>query len=974
MPYLPAIHMRAFQPLVLSGLVFWLAGGLPVSQSMAAGEPQRNTARSVHEPIPLPADATVTQGRLSNGLSFAISPMTHREGKRSSVIFLLQIEAGSLHEEDDQIGAAQLSARFAASGSLNPDPEGFQRTLESLNSSRTLRVYTNFDSTRFVLSVPVEPGDSISSADVARAIDLLGSIVSSKRILPDQTHQSGIERARRDVISGQLAWAGPSQRITAKVLPDMLGDSLLASRIPIYSQAQLEETDSEAIAAFINSRYTPSVSTLVISGPVDQKVVRRVIERSLGPIEGRPPGDPPLLDIRGTRRATIRIEGDPAIAGDVVQLLVVDEPAAAIDSDHAVRNQLTELVAIEALSRRLRTLSGLDGRATLQAGAFTNPDAGSYRLNLLSVSGASGSWPKLTREAVATVRSAREHGFSIDEIDTARRAVLDAIDAEVASEGDASPQRRAAVLASQMSRGDTIMSRSQYRLIAQTLAPGIDPDDAKQAIGTLFDAQALGTLVVSAAASPEPHQVAHQITVANQIDPLTVSQAIAPSTGGAALDDIQPPSRSAGVVALSHAASFDITSATLSSGVRLHHRMMNPGSDRVEIAVSFLGGVFEETESTRGYTEAISALRGRLASRSHPGRELAAVLDRHNIDFDIRVSADAVTFRISSSSDDFERAVRLLGLLATEPVIEPVAFERWRASALATAAVARTEPTRAALAAYELNIQPVSSDLARAGDDEAVRLLQLDRVNDWLCSIVRESPMSVAIVGDVDRAEALRFATVWLGGVSPRPLPAPDRLSSLHAQPDRHGPISIHSELDLATHAAAVVVGFRAADANSFADALALDVAASILTQRLGARFGPSGETSGSVVVFNFDGEIFPDSGRFWLRALVDPSDAETAQAALESELRVLAERPPSDDEIKRAIAGLRERAARRLESSGAWASALVRSEGLAGQPLASLSVLPPLIEQVTPEAVSEAVVRYNRPERSFRITILPRE
>lgn len=962
----PTIPMPVFRSLTLCGLLAWLAIGCG-APSLRAAHTEPTERQRAAEPIPIPPDESVVQGSLSNGLRFAIAPTPAREGGSNTIIFLLQIGAGSAHEHDDQIGAAQLAAKLSADGTLSADAESYQRTLDSLKAGRSLRSVSTYDSTRFVLGVPLEAGEHLSSADISRAMDLLGSVLSGSG---EGLDGARLERARQDIVASQLAWAGPSQRITAKVLPEMMGDSILARRVPIYSAADLEPTDVDALSEYVGSWYGPEGAIVVVSGPVDPQVVRRALERSLGPLRADGTPDPPDLSVDGSRRSIVRVETDPAIVGDVVQVLVIAEPGPSPDTDVSVRARMGELLAVEALSRRLRTLAHREDSATLQAGAFTNPDAGAYRINILSVSGRSGSWEKLTREAVATVRSAMELGFTAGELDAARRVVLDGIDAEAASERDASPEYRAAKIASQLARSESVSSPEHYRRLARAILPTIGSEEVRKTISELYDQQVQSTLVVSAEQAPDPDEVSRQIAIARRIDAAAVAEVTTPKPPVAELTG--KPRAAARVITLTHDSERGLTSATLDSGVRLHHRLMGEGTDRIEIALSLLGGVFEENEDTRGMTESLRALEMQPATRSQSGVSLGAAIEAASIDFDVRVQADSLTMRISTAAEDFETAMRIMGMLAREPLIEDAAFERWRATALAQAASARTEPARAALDDFERAVlQPHFGRWASPSEEE-LREMSAEQANRWLNRLVREAPMTLSIVGDIDRAIALHRAAQWMGDLPARALPSPDRLRSLPGGVPQDQPIIVRRQTMLATHAAAVVEGFRGADAQRIDDAIALELAAAILGRRLDEKIGPNGELSGSTVVLNIDGEVFSGSGRFWMRALVAPRDADRAEVILEGELRRLIESPPSEQEFERAREALRARLDRHLESPGSWADALARSEGLGGVPLATLRASSVVLDEMTPPTVSQTLGRYAVPQRAFRIRVEP--
>lgn len=920
--------------------------------------------------VPLPADPSVVRGRLGNGLRFAIAPMPAGDGDRNSVSFVLQIASGSAFERDDQIGAAKLASEIASRGEFTSDPEGFRRVVESFDDSRRsgLRAYSTFDTTRFILTVPLEHGESLSSADLGRIADALARLIDAPG---GEVTEGELGRARRDLLAQQTRWSGPSQRISARSLPVLFGDSVFADRVPIYAPADLEATTPEAVGAFARDWYAPGNATLVVSGPVEPKVVQRAIEVAFGRIE---PGDQPEVPelAIGEAASSVLVETDPAIASDIVQLMVIAPPGPRMDSEAALRDRLAERVVIEAINRRLQDLSRRDGTAALQAGAFSQPNAGGFRMSMVNVVGASGGWAKLTREAIASINSVQQIGFDGAERTEAIERVRASLEAEASASSRWSSGRVASGIADRMRHSETITSAEQMSRLGISLLPTLRAADLERAADRLFEPERLSTIIVTAGAPPTEQQVRHQIATAMAIDPVAVARAT-PLPKPRPL--VEGPLDGGDVIDLTHDASTGVTSATLSNGVRMHHRhMADPERpERVEISVAILGGRSEQCVETRGLTDAIEALEWQPATRQHSGSEVAASIEGHDIDFRVDVHPESVTFEISTRADEFEIAMRLLHVLLRDGVIETAAFDRWRVFETQATASARTEPAQVALTLYETHVTP---DLAERGASltaKDLERLNADDVNAWLKRLTSSGALTASIVGEIERDTALRIGAQSLGGLPDRSIASSSRLASPRPLRYPGEMLRMTSEASLAAPTSAVVVGFRSADRWDVADAVALDVASEVLEGRMRQRIDEHPAFAASVSVWNLDGEYYAGTGRFWARALVAPADVEAARELLASELDRLVETGPTPEEVARARRSIIERSQRRENSARSWAEALSRDGALDGQSLRVLRDRPEAARTVTPDQIRDALARYSVPERSFEITVLPR-
>jgi len=964
--------MAPFRPLSLLAVpvaaAIW-ASLPPLAMACANATGNQPERAAQNQGVPLPSDSSIHHGTLSNGLRFAISPIPKRTKGQDAVTFLLQIEVGSAYERDHQIGAALVAADLATSGQLSEDPEAFLRTLESfgVDRGRAIRSVATFDATRLLLTVPLQDDATLSSADISRIVELLAGIIDRNE---QSIREGAIEQGSRAVLANQIAWSGPSQRLTARAIPELIENRNFADRVPIYSAGDLEELGTEAVESFVRDWYTPRRAVLVVSGPVDPQVVRMVIERSLGSLKAGEAPDEPDLTIVRPGRGVIQVESDPAVSGDIVQLILIDPPAEALDTHLAMRSRLAELVAVEGLNRRLRALSQREDTAMLQAGAYTSTETGSYRMSVLTASGDPGSWARLTREAVATIASASHIGFSEAEFEAARRSVQAALDSEAASEAQAPSWQRASIIAGQISRGDVLSSKDQLRRVGSAVLPHLRPEEVRESLASLFDPRSLGTLIVTSEEKPTTAQVAHQIETARGLDPHAVAKAVPQPDRVGILDRMPEPGS---VLELSHDTEADITTALLSSGVRLHHRPMDQRPARIEIAVSLLGGAIEHTPDQTGLTEAIKALESQPATRSRTGQQIAATLAGRNISFGVRVDSESVTYQVSTTPEDFDLAMQLLHALVTQPVIEPAAFNRWRAEMLQREARARTEPAWVAFSAYQSEILRTLTHRGNDLSEAQIKAISRERASQWLDRLVASAPISVAITGDIDRTRALQSAATMFGSLPQRQPASSERFAATRNIETPRAEVTGRIHAPLATRTGAVVLGFRGADGADFEDARLLALGASILEARL-QNLARRGDTvAGSVRVLSIDGEVYRGSGRFWIRSLIEPQDADRALELLRSELDLLMADGPAPDELERALRRQSQQLQRASESPRSWALALARSDGLAGEPVGALRAPPLSPEEVSPEQIAEVLSRYaSCRTRTFSFVVLP--
>lgn len=921
--------------------------------------------------IPLPADPDIVQGQLSNGLRFAIVPVAQDAAQPAALAIVLQIRVGTAFERAGQIGAAQISAELASVGALTASDDQFGRVLESfgLDPERAVRSMSSFDTTRWTLSVPLSEDHALSSSDLARLMDIFASMLKTAELQLD--HET-VERGKRRVLSSQAAWSGASQRITARAMPDLFANENFAHRVPIYNHNDLT-LQAESVEQFVAEWYSPQRAVLVVSGPVDPALTRRAIGRAFGPIDaGKMPDEPDLRVVRRPHGVALA-ESDPGVGGDTVQLILIDPPAAPLDTHLALRDRLSELVAVEALNRRLSALAQRGDSAALRAGAFTNAQASAFRTSMLSVSGPAGSWSDLTGEAVACLQSVIRDGLLPEEFNDARASVLTALDTQAAAAVRATPASRAMTLAGQLHRGDALSSNEQIRRIASTVMPHITPEQVRQSLEYLFDVQAMSTLVVTAVERPTEPEILQRVGAARDM-PSVHSKSAAHTLTRLPILDTPPATPPAGsVLELTHDPVLDINHALLSSGVRVQHRYMVERPGRIEIALSMLGGVIEQNTEQAALTDALRSIAMQPATANRSSQQIVAAIAGHNLNLSARVDGEALTLQITTSPEDFQLAMQMLHALITQPVIEEGAIERWRADALSISAQTRFEPVWAAYRVYQDSMHPTLAHRGNIPTEEQVNSITQHRANEWLKRIINQSPITLAIVGDIDRAEALHSAAMYFGSIPSRPAPTAERFAAARTIAIPGAEVNAELHIPLATDQAAVVLGFRGADRADIIDSRTLAMLAAILESRLQHAAEHQLAITGAIRVFSVDAEVFRGSGRFWIRALVPPDHADAVLELFKRELQQLAERGPTTDELDRARRLQADSIRQTAGSPRSWALALARDAGLGGEPLRVLATPPPSPTDLSPDQAAAVLRRYTScTTRTFSIVVTP--
>jgi zinc protease len=251
--------------LAASGLVLILVSWTAVPAQETSGSKQAAQIALDQEP---PIDPRVTIGRLENGLRYFIRKNQTPE-KRAEL--RLVVNAGSILEDDDQLGLAHFVEHMAFNGSRHFAKQELIEFMESIGMrfGPDLNAYTGFDETVFMLTVPTDKPELLDQAFL---------------ILEDWAHgldfdAEEIDKERGVVIEEWRLGQGASARLRDQQFPVLLKGSRYAERLPIGKKGILETFDHAALKRFYRDWYRPDLMAVIAVGDFDTVYIEDLVKR-----------------------------------------------------------------------------------------------------------------------------------------------------------------------------------------------------------------------------------------------------------------------------------------------------------------------------------------------------------------------------------------------------------------------------------------------------------------------------------------------------------------------------------------------------------------------------------------------------------------------------------------------------------------------------------------------------------------------
>ena len=225
----------------------------------------------LYEGSNIPVDRDWRFGVLDNGLRYA----TRENGvPPGQVSIRIRIDAGSLHENDDERGFAHLlehllfrQSRYLGVGEAIPTWQRLGATFGNDTNAITSPTQTVYQ-----LDLP-----EADPAKLDEAFKLLSGMIQEPII-----NETNVRTEVPIVLAEKRERGGPGERVARQSRETLFNGQRLANRNPIGDEATLMGASAEAVEAFHERWYRPQETVIAVAGDADPVALARLIETYFG--------------------------------------------------------------------------------------------------------------------------------------------------------------------------------------------------------------------------------------------------------------------------------------------------------------------------------------------------------------------------------------------------------------------------------------------------------------------------------------------------------------------------------------------------------------------------------------------------------------------------------------------------------------------------------------------------------------------
>jgi zinc protease len=950
-----------FKPGFLAALLVALA--LSASPLLRAELPSRPVF--AQEQSDLKADPKVRFGKLENGLHYAV--LANQEPRQRASLRLVVL-SGSAQETDEQRGLAHFIEHMAFNGTTHYPPgtliEFFQR--QGMNFGGDTNAHTELSRTVYLLELPNSEAKTLTEgwrvfADYAQGILFKPEEIDRER---------GIilsEKRDRDSVEYRRAIAQQSF---------LLKDTLIANRLPIGTAEVISHAPPAQFHDYYDTWYRPERMAVVAVGDFDPAAVEAEIRSTFAPVESRAPAepDPSLGEIPVFSGERVLYFHQPEASETIVWMYSI-RPYEKEDDTAALRlSRLPRELALSILNRRFSILSRKPDAPFLQGGAGAGESLDFYRMGGIQLVCKPENWSAALTVGEKELRRALQHGFTAAELKEVVANYRHDLEEAVKS----APTRRSQGLADHLA--DSLSDDYVFTTPADDLAlygPALEKISAEDClkalreafpeggrfIGVLGNAKIVPTGDTAGKTPEDVIRATFQAAAAATVEPPPSDEA-----AEFAYSDFGPPGT---VASRQHLDDLDADLLTLGNGVRLNFKKTDFQANRINISVRVGTGQLTEPKDKPGLgtftTEAFT--QGGLGR--HSIDDIIRLAAGHSLGLGFQVASDSLVFSGTTNREDLLLQLQLLAAFLVDPGYRPEAVATARKGFVPMYQRLRHTPE----GPLQLEVmRALASGDPRFGlaPEDQLMARNFEEARAWLSPQFADGPIEVAIVGDLDPAATVAAVASTFGALPAR-KPKPELEAARHVVFPSE-PFVREYTVETEIPRGLVALFWPTNDSRDvhevrrlrllsdvFADRLRVEV-----RQKLGDAYSPSAYTSA--------GETYPGYGLFVSFVEVDPAKSGAVIDAVLGIAADLATRGVTEEELTRArqpvLTALRESS----RTNGYWLGSVLQSAQEFPSHLDWARTRYADNEAITKADLDALAKKYLPPERSFRVTVVPKK
>ena len=932
-------------------------GAVPVladQRATAADTPVCISTGWPFERSDLKPDPSLRHGVLKNGLRYVLKENSEPKDR---VAVYLNIQAGSLHETDEQRGYAHFLEHMLFNGSTHFKPGELVEYFQSIGMSfgGDTNAHTSFDETVYNIILPggdrqqLEKG-LLVMADYARGALLL---------------ESEIERERGVILSEKRARDSAEYRTYVAGSNFALRGTLMPERMPIGVDETLKLADQRGLKDYYDAWYRPENMILVVVGDFQIAGMEPLLQQYFAGLTAASV-TPRCPDFGSLQHKGIETfyHYEEELGRTDVSIESVWDKKPQDDSLLLEMAELREHVASQILQYRLQRLQEKPDTPFSGARYSSGDMLGRIGFNAISAQARPGKWQETMRLLEHTLRQALVAGFSQEELDRVKKELNSQLESAVLTASTRDSKEIAAKIIRHLNDNRVLQSPEQEKELYGPVLASMTLDEVNAAFKKSWshDSRLLSVAGNTLLPAATAHEDIGKVYASAADEPIETTTAKSKPQFPYLKVPVQGPSP----IAVIPFKAIGVERIVFANGVTLNLKKTDFQKNEVLVQVHIGNGKLSAP------IPALALVAGGVVNGSGSGTlqrsELDEVMAGTSIAADFKVGESSFVWSGKAVRTETEALFQLLHTLVVDPGLREDAFLR----VMRDTKQAYEGLERDVRGVLQLKVQPfLAGNDARFGMPPWSELekLKLAQIRQWLLPELQNGSMEISVVGDFDRHEVVRFASRYFGNLNSR-VKTEIAVAPVRFPAGQSLTVKVQSSIDKSL----VVMAWPTADFWDIGRTRRLHMLASVfddrlrkvIREKLGATYSPEVYSSGS--------RVYKDYGLLMVQMTVEPGREKVIADEVLKVAEDLRLRGVSGEELERAKAPMMTSLKDAVRSNPYWLNSVLIQSSQHSQQLSWPTTILSDFESVTTEELAQLAARYLKRENVAVARVEPEE
>ena len=907
----------------------------------------------------LQADPALITGRLDNGFTYYLYANNE---PRDRVSVHLNLQVGSIHEDDNEQGLAHFIEHMVYNGSTHFPPGELVKYFQSIGMQfgADANAHTGFTETVYDMLLP-----DGSAAQVEKALLVMKDFAAGALLLADE-----IEREKDIVLMEKRTRDSVAYRTFVRTLNFSLPGTVFARRLPIGLEKTIASADTSTMKRFYDTWYRPDKMSLVMVGNVDTDMVKTMIQNTFGGLSPRLPikKEPDIghLSHKGLNPFYHYEQEAGSTTVTLEHVTLIPHEKDTLEHRQKI---FTEHMANMIIQNRLNKMT------RQESPPFTSASIGSgtYFKNVeyaeISATCPPENWQASLFAIEQALRAATVHGVTQPELDRVKSDMAAALDNGVKSAATRASKSIAGEIISCINEDKVFQSPAQEQTIYGKMLSTMTTEDIHRALQRIWREDHRLILVTGNADLTDGQPSPEAAILAAYRNSTAIPVARAEAEEKAQFPYLPVPQTPGDILQKKDLTDIGISLVEFKNGVRLQLKKTDYKENEILFAMTFGNGRSDEPEAHPGLSFITAEVINESGLGAMDKETLEEALAGKNTKIVFGVDDGYFFFQGQSVPEEIDLLFQLLYAYIVDPGFSEQAFDL---------TVNRYDQRYQSLTRSVEGTMPLKGEQFLSGGDSRFGIPSLVQfkantladVRKWLTPSLTHDRLEISIVGDMDPDRVIQAARTFMGALPRRTPPVRTRrVASLDFPAGRMLVDQVNTNVPKGN----LVLTYPTDEFWCIGRTRRLSALGAIVSERLRLVIREKLGAAYSPYAYNRPSQVYPFFGLFHVVVPIDPAQSDMVITEIKHISDDIREKGVTEEEVRLAVDPILTHIKDIRRTNGYWLSSVLKDAWRHPQQLGWSRTIEDDYASITPADIHNMALKYLRNENSAVILSIPR-